>query len=417
MSNDIIKKIKLLRTVEPDENFRKTNRDILLMQIKNTLDVAQKTNNILLEALKIFLPWSLFATMARSALVLFLIFGLALGSVLSVSAAEASLPGDPLYPLKLVTEKIQVSLTFKEEKKTEMHVELAGKRIDEVKKIKDKAEPPVQKSKKINVAVGKFKEEIENVKAKLEVLDKKVESQKVVEVAKIIDTKVSEYQDTLEKVVDELEPPVKKDIKEEINQGLETVEKIGEKALEVIVNKHVKGEAALPEEEVVKRLEKKIEIVENKIAKVEEQVTSLNVNVLPTDSSQNSEMPSETVKTTTQQAKEVLTEAKELINQKNLDEALNKVIESKELVKQVEQIVTETAALTSSSEAGADLNVNTNTASVNADTNAKTSDENINSDLNSNANVELINNNTNSTDTNTLLDKTATNSETTNTNY
>lgn len=425
--NDIIKKIRLLREIEPDGAFKETNRKILMMQIKNTLDSgAVKTNNALFETFKVFFPWQMLKTAFRPVLAVILIFGLILGSGLSVSAAESSLPGDALYPLKIATEKIQVSLTFKEEKKTEMLVELAGKRINEVTKIKDKTESPAAKSQKINIAVNKFKTEIENVKINLEMLDKKVEPQKVVEVAKIIDTKANEYQETLQKTINDLEAPVKESVAVQINDGLDSAEKIGDKALGVIINKHVQGDVVLSEEEVVGRLEKKIKTVEDKVIKVEEQVAALAAASLlePDSSEEPAEEPTEEpvpsvsleiqqttaqIQEITNQVKEVLTEVKELLtsDQKDLSAVLDKVIESKELVKQVEQIAASAAgavpqvgadATNTNVNAEADVNnvnadINTNTnvnadANVNTDTNVNANaDTNVNADTNANMNV------------------------------
>ena len=418
MSRDIIKKIKLLRAVEPDAAFRESNRRVLMMQIKNTLDVEAETSNTLfetfLETFKVFFPWQIFKTALRPVLAVFLIFGLVLGSGLSVSAAEASLPGDVFYPLKLATEKIQVALTFREEEKTEMHVELAGKRIGEVSKIKDGADSPAAKSKKINIAVGKFKEEMENVKTKLETLDKKVESQKVVEVARVVDTKSNEYQNTLQKTNDDLEASVKESVAVKVNEGLDSAEKTGDKALAVIVDKQRQGGVDLSEEEVVERLGNKIETVENKVVKVEKQIEALNsaappmpeVSSNPTTPAPAPETEQTTVQMqeTTNQAKEVLNQAKELLNQKenqkDLGAVLDKVIESKELVNQAGQKATEATAAAPSPEANAsdtnanvnaDANANTNVnANVNADTNSNiNADVNVNSDTNVNINVNI----------------------------
>ncbi len=433
MSNDIIKKIKLLRQVEPDAAFKETNRKILMMQIKNTLDLGvmrKNTLNTLLETFNVFFPWQMMKTAFRPVLAVLLIFGLILGSGLSVSAAESSLPGDALYSLKLATEKIQVSLTFKEEKKTEKHVELAGKRINEVAKIKDKPVPLVEKSKKINIAVSKFKEEIEGVKANLEKIEKKIEPQKVVEVAKIVDVKANEYQEALQKTVNDLEAPVKEVVVAQVNEGLESVEKVGDKALEVIVKKHVQGEVISPEEEVVKRLEKKIEIVENKVIKVEEQVAALT-NTSPSEPASSEEpteepteepappVSSEVRQTTAQiqeatnQVKEVLDQAKELLtsDQKDLGAVLDKVIESKELVKQAEQIAASAAAVSQVGTGAAGTGVNANEDVINnVNTNTNTANINVNTDENANANTNVnVNINTNvnadaNTNTNTNTD-------------
>jgi hypothetical protein len=50
----------------------------------------------------------------------------------TVVAADGSMPGSPLYPVKLVTENVRVSLAGSEEKKVELYAVLADRRITEL---------------------------------------------------------------------------------------------------------------------------------------------------------------------------------------------------------------------------------------------------------------------------------------------
>ena len=58
-----------------------------------------------------------------------LVFVLGGGTVL---ASEGSMPGNPLYLVKLTTENIQVKLAGSQEKKAELYVALANERVDEM---------------------------------------------------------------------------------------------------------------------------------------------------------------------------------------------------------------------------------------------------------------------------------------------
>jgi hypothetical protein len=58
-----------------------------------------------------------------------LVFVLGGGTVL---ASEGSMPGNPLYAVKLAAENVQLQLTFSQDKKTELYVALANERVDEM---------------------------------------------------------------------------------------------------------------------------------------------------------------------------------------------------------------------------------------------------------------------------------------------
>jgi len=64
-----------------------------------------------------------------SILIALIILGVAGGS--TVYAAQSSLPGDFLYPVKTLAENIQLTVTWSAEAKADLHLKLAQRRIDE----------------------------------------------------------------------------------------------------------------------------------------------------------------------------------------------------------------------------------------------------------------------------------------------
>jgi len=306
-----------------------------MSEIKNTTPVADE--KWALELSKIVFPWRVMKLAARPVMAMASVVVLVLGSGLSVSASQLALPGDALYGLKIASEKVQVALTFDKKESAKMHVELAGKRINEIKKIKENADSVEKKAKKINVAMDKFKEEISTAQNKLENLNKESSPEATVEVAKIIDNKATEYQKDLVTATNEL--PELNDATQNINQSLDLADKTSDAALTMIVEKHAQGAMVLSgemEEDVLKRVGEKIEITETKVLAVSGQVGGLT---LPVD-------PAATLvaQQTTDQAKVILTEAREALNKKDLGIALTKAIESKELVKQAEKIAADAVA-------------------------------------------------------------------------
>lgn len=62
------------------------------------------------------------------------------------NAANHSLPGDRLFPLRVASEKTRLSLTFDQEKVANFHVQLAQKRLDDVKKAIENSDPDQEKA-------------------------------------------------------------------------------------------------------------------------------------------------------------------------------------------------------------------------------------------------------------------------------
>ena len=386
MSADLMKKIKGLKRIEARTEWKKSNREFLMSEIKSTMPAADE--KWALELSKIIFPWRVMKLAARPAMALMTVTALVLGSGLSVSASQFALPGDALYGLKIASEKVQVALTFDKKESAKIHVELAGKRINEIKQIKENTDSDSQKVRKINVAMDKFKEEISTVQNKLENLNKGSSPEATVEVAKIIDNKTTEYQEDLVQATNEL--PELNDAIQNISQSLDLADKTNDAALTLVVEKHVQGEVVLSselEEEMLQRVGEKIETTEAKMVAVEGQVSGL---ALPVDPAAVS-----VAQQTADQAKVVLTEAREALDQKDLGIALTKAIESKDLVKQAEQIAADAVAA---------VPVETEVADCGEDCSENTTEQN--PDL-TNTNEDVINTETEvNTNTNTNTAKT-----------
>jgi len=373
MSADIIKKLKNLKGALPSAEWKKSNREFLMSEIKNIVPVAGETWAS--ELSRIVFPWRVLKLAARPALALISVIALVLGSGLSVSASDRALPGDALYGLKIATENVQMALTFNKKEAAKMHVELAGKRVNEVRKIKENSDSPQNKIQKINVAIDKFKEEISTVQNNLETMKNESSPAAMVEMAKIVDSKATEYRDDLAETTSEM--PAGGEAAEKINQGVDMTETTSDQALAVIVENHVQGEVVQPEEDVLKRVEQKFETTEARVTEVEGQVNGLT---LPVD-------PAATfvAQQTAGQAKEVLAEAREALDQKDLGIALGKVMESKELAKQAEQIATGASAAAAVAAVPVEtpcVECNTNSELTNIPADATNTNTNINTNTN-----------------------------------
>ena len=113
---------------------------------------------------------TLTTSFAGALAVLVVLFG---GSLGTVNAASNSLPGDPLYGLKLVTEQVQLRLASLQDRAV-LHTEFAGRRLAEATALQQTGptNPNQQAAQTANVkvAVNAFKTEIASANADLQAL-------------------------------------------------------------------------------------------------------------------------------------------------------------------------------------------------------------------------------------------------------
>ena len=337
MTGDIIKKLKNLREIKPSAEWKKSSRDFLLTKIKEEkyskeLFPIQKKSWVL-GASELFFSKEFFSLTLKPAVSFASIVALVLGSGFSVSASQMALPGDTLYSLKIASERVQVALAFKEESRAKIHVELAGKRLNEVKRIKENTDP--DKNQKINIAIDKFQEEIRTVKTQLDNLGEKEEG---LEVAKIVDSKTHEYREALVGTVSGGETEVSEEVAQKISDGLALADETGDQALTVIAEKQNDSDS---KNDLAERIEKKVQTIEEKALQVEESLASLN-----TDNREDVKTLSKEAIKNLDGARVVLSEAREMLKKEGADinEALNKVMESKGLIRVAEEIALETRA-------------------------------------------------------------------------
>ena len=152
-NSDLIQQLKNLKSIQPSEDWILNNRE--------------KMNNQIPEDFWQMPAWSM------AVLSFVLIFGTAGLSLAVISSSQNSLPGDVLYPLKIVSEKAQTAFV-KQGKKAELEVKFVSNRIEELNKVLDKTqeknqtdEKKIAAVKKVNKKVKEYKRELEQAKEEL----------------------------------------------------------------------------------------------------------------------------------------------------------------------------------------------------------------------------------------------------------
>jgi len=367
----IIEQLKTLQNVKPRKEWVQLQRELLLSQIKSQA-AARKQSRILNTwfLVKSFMPTSVlrFAAKPLGALTVLAVFVFGTG-MLGVNASKGSLPGDILYSVKRTSEKMQVGLTVSKEKEAALHVQFAEERVNEIEKVTQGQATSDKKMKQISISVEGLKDEMKQAQENLDqAKDQPRKAQAVVAMAKVLDVKSEEINNRIEQNKSQSGEQA---IVDKLSEAQVATAKAGVKALEVIVEKHEQGEVTMSEGELVKTIDNKIEKAKETLKQAEQKVenakilfestqkATLEIEVeSPASTNPSSlgepaaaptkvEVPTlsgDAVSVTPAEAdgkpaeaKQILTEAKDLLNHGDLSSAMEKVKQSAEITTEMNE--------------------------------------------------------------------------------
>jgi len=188
MENNFFQEIKKIRTeIKPRPEWVALSRDILLQQINPQKEFQPV--KVGLGGYFSFVTQLVSQHVFEPVVVMLLIFATFAGSSLTINAAFYSMPGQPLYRVKLALEKTHAAMVISENDKVELKMEFAQKRMDELDKIVRQSDlTPEAKKKQIEIIVSEFKN---NVSAASSHLTKLTEDIKKSEAAKPADSELT----------------------------------------------------------------------------------------------------------------------------------------------------------------------------------------------------------------------------------
>lgn len=274
----ITQQIKNLNSIKPRDEWRDSFRDILLSHIKR--DAAYKSN-----VLHPFIYIKSFFTITREkvmqpASLLLLMFGLVLGTSLTVNAAFYSLPGQPLYKLKISLERTQLVFVMDNSRVTELKMEFAKKRVDELEKIVAQNSLPEAKKANATIAINNFKKEVDSVKNYVRTLKpEKKDQASAFRVALAINSETSKLAKTLGKQADDLSKSIDGEIAKNIKEAVQTAENTSFSALEAVVQISSTSTSPLPQGDVSKALQDKALSIEGWLDELKEQISESTQNI------------------------------------------------------------------------------------------------------------------------------------------
>ncbi|MDQ5919531.1 MAG: hypothetical protein QG668_258 [Patescibacteria group bacterium] len=197
------------------------------------------------------------------------VFGIVIGgSLASVSAAERSLPGDLLFPVKLAGEQARLMIANESPDKLKLKTEFVGKRMNEMKQIATNDTP--DKSKRLKEAAGIVKKDLEAVKVQISHVASAEPSANVAKAARAFD----EASTGLIKTAKEVQAIAPKDVRIEVTEVQVAAVTASVKAVQVMIDTHndPASEGVITKEAIKKTIEDKVQVLQTGMEETQQKV-------------------------------------------------------------------------------------------------------------------------------------------------
>ncbi|HRY52402.1 MAG TPA: hypothetical protein P5089_00945 [Candidatus Portnoybacteria bacterium] len=270
---ELITKIQVLKEIKPSEDWVLSCRGKLAFRLEmgRKQDLLKKDTSTLKELFAFLgntnrqpsfnLAYSLFI----AALV---VLG---GGGATVWAAAQSLPGSPLYPVKLVMEKARVQMSLSAESRLQLQTQIADTRLQELEFVVNGQDSDALKVEKIFQVAEGMQDQLTIANDELPKVGDKAEPQKSLAVAKMVSDKASQASKAIIAAKESLSSDMKSDLTAKLSDAVKAAEKTGLAALEAMImsqdiSSTTKAEIAVKLQEEIKNTEEQVLVKEQKIA-------------------------------------------------------------------------------------------------------------------------------------------------------
>lgn len=218
----------------------------------------------------IFKPMSIIAGLLIAAL---------LGGGGVAYASQGSLPGDTLYPIKLMTEDVQTVVAWSPEKKVELEAKFANRRLEEIQRLQERL-----KKKKSEISTEIIEKAMERAKQRLERAEEQItqmEEGKLKERALEAASRLEEALETHQQILSDLAGEIPKPAEQALLHAQEVVAKHSAKVLERILKLERTKAVGEKLKERIKERERKPQIIgakeraEGKLKAIENRLVAL----------------------------------------------------------------------------------------------------------------------------------------------
>ncbi|MDP3043201.1 MAG: DUF5667 domain-containing protein [bacterium] len=165
---ELLKQLNNLKSIKPDSQWEKGNRDLLFNQICGSQSGDREAGISWIKVLgNIAAHSKMIKQLSQPSFIVcaivIIVFG---GGIAGVKASQNTKPGDSLYIAKIISEKTQFAITFDEKEKAKLGLDFAGNRAREISQVI--AESDKNKEAQVEKLTKDFKNEIKQVKSRLE---------------------------------------------------------------------------------------------------------------------------------------------------------------------------------------------------------------------------------------------------------
>ena len=252
------------------------------------------------------------------------------GSLASVSAAEQAVPGDLLFPIKLVSEQTRLALTTDKRDKVRLKGEFVNRRVDEIKKI---AQTDVSKKpERLKEATEILRRDLDTVKNQLTDVSQDKPAERV-EVAKLIDKASTDAVAGLK----EAKASLSSDARSQVAEVEVAAVNASVRAVNVIIDSQTDDESKklVSKEELLESINQKVEGVSDHITSAVQQLTDAGIlSATGTATAFTASSSAATIGASTSSVADLisahasLAEARQLLSQDRLSEVGDKLIEA-----------------------------------------------------------------------------------------
>lgn len=335
--HELLAKLRAVRTAErgihPDPAWVLRTRGELLLK----LETAEQALPVVVGRVTDLRPWTQryiptsFSRLVRGpAVSVASIIGLVFGSsIFSVSAADNSVPGDWLFPVKLATEQTRLVLTTDKSEKLKLKTDFVGRRVEEIRTIA--SSDVSKKEERMQEATDLLKRDLDTVNNQLHEVKTEKTANEAAEAAKLVDQRSSEIASDLKEVKSSLP----QELKSSMAKAEAALVNTGVKAVGVLIDVKREGEAGdvVSDEELLQSIAGKVQGLEATLADANQKL-----------------MGTATTGTTLSfgTASSTLQQAKTLLQENKLDEVAVQLIQAANAVAQAESEAVQQGNLTAS---------------------------------------------------------------------
>jgi len=329
---DLVRKIVQLKDIKPNDQWVVSCRSRLAFRIEMERKKALLNKDFfalgeIFSFWKDYNPGRAFKAVYAIAIVFALIVS---GSGLTVFAAMNSLPGSNLYQIKLAIEKARVMIATSGDNKVQLQSEMTNRRLAELKKIVEASGPSEQKKGRVEQAVSQVQQQLADFKEQLPKSNDN-ETEKIVATAKILNEKAGQVEKALVEAGKTLSGEGGQNLSDKISEAVETADKTGIEALEIIIAQEQLDNAS--REEIAIKVGEIISDIKERLASIEAKLVALNAFKA------SSTIRAVLIKDQTDKASELLEQAEQNMEEGKIVAAIENIKTAKEIIRSTERIV------------------------------------------------------------------------------